>query len=91
VFTVTSYPNPFNPQTKIVFTLPERGHVTVKIYNLRGELVRVLVDEVRESGLTHTVIWDGTNRRGAEVASGVYFYEVKSGGLTRVEKMALIK
>ena len=65
-----NYPNPFNPQTKIEFTLPQRGQVTVKIFNVRGELVRTLVDDVREGNVVHVEVWNGTDNRGAEVSSG---------------------
>jgi hypothetical protein len=91
VFAVKNYPNPFNPQTKIEFTLPQRGHVSVKIFNVRGELVRILVDDVREADLVHVEVWNGTDDRGAEVSSGVYFYEVKTNGMTKINKMALVK
>jgi hypothetical protein len=91
VFAVKNYPNPFNPQTKIEFTLPQRGQVSVKIFNVRGELVRTLVDEVREGNVAHVEVWAGTDNRGAEVSSGVYFYEVKTNGMTKISKMALVK
>ena len=91
VFAVRNFPNPFNPQTKIEFTLAKCGHVTVKIYNVRGALLRTLVDDVREAGVTYEAIWNGTDDRGAEVSSGLYFYEVKSGGMTKVSKMTLVK
>jgi hypothetical protein len=91
VFAVKNYPNPFNPQTKIEFTLPRRGQVTVKIFNVRGELVRTVVDEVREGNVVHVAVWSGTDDRGAEVSSGVYFYEVKTNGMTKISKMALLR
>jgi len=91
VFAVKSYPNPFNPQTKIEFTLPQRGHVTVKIFNVRGELVRTLVDGVRAANVAHVETWNGTDDRGAAVSSGVYFYEVKTAGQTKVNKLALVR
>jgi len=91
VFAVKNYPNPFNPQTKIEFTLPQRGQVSVKIFNVRGELVRTLVDEVREGNVAHVAVWSGIDDRGAEVSSGVYFYEVRTNGITKINKMALVK
>jgi len=89
-FTVSNYPNPFNPSTKIAFTMPQRGHLTLKIYNVRGELVRTLIDEVREAGADH-IMWDGSSNQGSQVSSGVYFYEARTGGEVKVEKMALVK
>ena len=89
-FRVANYPNPFNPATSIEFTMPRRGHLSLKIFNVRGELVRTLVDGVREQG-TDKVLWDGTNDRGRQVSSGVYFYEARADGKVKVDKMALIK
>ena len=83
-------PNPFNPRTEIRFSLPARQQVSLKIYNVDGRLVRTLVHEPRDAG-SHTVVWSGTNDRGGRVASGLYFYRLKtdSGVLTR--KMTLLK
>jgi len=89
-FAVSNYPNPFNPSTKIIYTMPQRGHLTLKIYNVRGELVRTLIDEVRDKGSDH-IMWDGTNSQGSQVSSGVYFYEARTGGDVQVQKMALVK
>ena len=90
VFAVRNYPNPFNPATSIEFTMPRRGHFSLKVYNVRGELVRTLVDEMREQG-TDRVTWDGTNDAGRQVSSGVYFYEARTGDKVKVQKMALVK
>ena len=85
-----AYPNPFNPTTKISFKLPQSGHVLMKIFNLRGELVRTLVDEVRPVG-ENSVVWDGTSNSGASVASGVYFYEAHYLNQVVVNKITMIK
>ncbi len=88
-FSVSSYPNPFNPATKIAYTIEAPGHLTLKIYDVRGRLVRTLLDQdVQSSGF---VMWDGTDVKGAQVASGVYFREATMGQRVFVEKMALIK
>ena len=89
-FAVKSYPNPFNPSTKIAYHMPRRGELSIKIYNIRGELVRTLIDAVVTAG-EGFVMWDGTDRRGQAVASGVYFYETQSLGQTYVNKLALVK
>ena len=89
-FRVRNFPNPFNPTTKIEYNMPERGHLSVKIYNVRGELVRTLVDGPAEQG-PGFVMWDGTNSAGAAQASGVYFYEARAAGEVKVSKMALVK
>ena len=89
-FYARNWPNPFNPITKIEFSAPVRGHASLKIYNVRGELVRTLVDEVVDAG-PRVVEWDGSDERGQSVASGVYFYETRTAGKSIVNKMALVK
>jgi len=91
VFTARNFPNPFNPSTKIEFTLPVKGQVELKIYNVRGELVKTLLNEVRDAKTTHSVIWDGSNSAGQSVSSGVYFYSLKAGSYEKMEKMTLVK
>jgi len=86
-----NYPNPFNPQTTIEFTLKDLAPVSVKIYNVRGQLVRTLVDETRAPGITHTVTWDGQNNSGQQVSSGVYFYKLVTKSFTQTKKMVLLK
>jgi hypothetical protein len=88
-FAVANYPNPFNPATKISYVVPRAGHLSLKIFNVRGQLVRTLIDgQVEVSG---EVMWDGTNNQGGAVSSGVYFYEARLGGEVRISKMALVK
>ncbi len=89
-FTVRNHPNPFNPATRIEFNMPRDGQLTLKIYNVRGELVKTLIDETRAAGSGH-VMWDGTNAQGSNVSSGVYFYEARTGGEIKVNKIALVK
>ena len=90
VLAVSNYPNPFNPATTIKLNLPRTGEVSLKVFNVRGELVRTLVDGQLEAG-SHDIVWDGTTDRGSQAASGVYFYETRTGGEIKVNKMALIK
>jgi hypothetical protein len=90
-FTVeTNRPNPFNPATTIRFTAPSRGHVSVKIYSLRGEHVATLLDRVVEAG-SHPVVWRGMDDNGRGVSSGVYFYQVQGFDRTVTKKMALVR
>ena len=88
-FAASNYPNPFNPSTKISYTIKAAGHLTMKIYNVRGELVKTLIDGHVEA--SDFVMWDGTNNQGSNVSSGVYFYEARMGSNVVVNKMALVK
>jgi len=83
-------PNPFNQETLIKYTLPEDGPVRLSIYNLLGERVRTLVDEMHLPG-EHEVRWDGRNEQGKEVASGIYFYKIETATLTDRKKMIVIR
>ena len=85
-----NYPNPFNIETQIRFDLPTDCRVSLRIYNVKGQLVNALTDEYLEAG-RHTVGWDGTNESGNAVASGVYFYKLTAGGFSATEKMVMMK
>jgi hypothetical protein len=86
-----NYPNPFNPTTTIDFTVKELAPVTVKIYNVRGQLVKTLVNDRFAPGVTHQVTWDGRNDAGQAVSSGVYFYKLVTKSFTQTKKMVLLK
>jgi len=84
-------PNPFNPSTTIAYEMPEQTHVTLTIYNLLGQRVIRLVDQVQVAG-RYEAVWYGTHTRGAGVASGVYLYRIVSGsGYTDTKRMTLLK
>lgn len=85
-----NYPNPFNPSTTIRYTLGQAGETTLKVYNLRGELVRVLVDETQAAG-EHSVVWDGKDDSGRLVTSGVYILTIVSGDFRKSQRMTLLK
>jgi hypothetical protein len=85
-----NFPNPFNPSTMIDFSVREKGHVTLRIYDVAGRLVRTLVDEVRDAG-AYREGWDGRNNRGSGVASGVYFYRMSTPGFEETRKMVLLR
>ena len=87
---IMNYPNPFNPETTIAFTLPEPGKIRLSVYNIRGRFVRELLNEFREAG-EHRVVWDGRDERGYPVSSGVYFYRLSAGDITEQRKMMLLK
>jgi hypothetical protein len=87
----SNYPNPFNPTTTIRFGVAQQGRVTLRIYDVRGALVRTLVDDVREAGVEHRVRWDGRDDRGRSVASGVYFLRLEAQGFFETRKMVLLR
>ncbi|MFC2075694.1 aryl-sulfate sulfotransferase [candidate division KSB1 bacterium] len=85
-----NYPNPFNPETNITFELPDRWEVELRIYNIRGRLVKNLLRRKLEAG-NHSVRWDGRDDLGKEVASGIYFYELRAGNHVMRKRMVLLK
>ncbi|MBE0567513.1 MAG: T9SS type A sorting domain-containing protein, partial [Krumholzibacteria bacterium] len=88
-FVVTARPNPFNPATTIAWTASAAGHLTVKVFDLRGRLVRALHDG--PAAASGAVAWDGRDEGGAAASSGVYFYELRHGDRVQVGKLALVK
>ncbi len=85
-------PNPFNPSTTIGFALPGDSPVWVslRVYNLKGQLVRTLIDAVREPG-GYQVQWDGADNRGVAVPSGIYFYRMRAGEFFATRKLVVLK
>ncbi len=84
------YPNPFNPQTTVAFDLATPAGVDVAVYDLAGARVRTLVREQRPAG-RHTVVWDGRDEAGRQVASGVYVARMVAGEIRALRKMVLVK
>ena len=85
-----NFPNPFNPETRIYFSVPKTSHVKIVIYNSLGQMVRTLTDRQFEPG-RHVLNWDGRNDRGELVPSGIYFYRMKAGEYIALKKMLLVK
>lgn len=85
-----NYPNPFNPTTQVEFQLPQQTRMTIKIYNIMGQEVKTLVDEVKGAGY-HTLIWNGMDNNGMPVTSGVYYYRMLTGAYSEVKKMVLLR
>jgi N-acetylmuramoyl-L-alanine amidase len=85
-----NYPNPFNAETSIPYRLTESGPVRLQIFNVTGQRVSTLVDEIQSPGI-YTVRWDGRDDRGSDVASGIYFCHLQAGSGTRSRKMNLIR
>ena len=85
-----NFPNPFNPQTEIRFELPHAGNTRLRVYDLRGRLVKDLVSGHMDAG-RHSVVWKGRDNGGRQVASGVYYYKIDSGKFSETKRMTLVK
>lgn len=85
-----NYPNPFNPYTVIKYQVQFPGNVQVDIVDLKGHVVRTLVNEVKPAG-DHEVAWDGTDGQGRQQASGSYMYVLRVGAFTASRKLLMLK
>ena len=85
-----NYPNPFNPETTLSFTLAKNSRATLKIYNPKGQLVKTIVDTDLAKG-DYRYVWNGKDNGGHPVASGVYLYSLVADGKTQTHKMLLLK
>ncbi len=85
-----NYPNPFNPETTISFSLAEAGDVTIEIFNIKGQRIVKLVDEYKEAG-NHRITWNSRDQKNRPVASGVYLYRMRTGDYTESSRMILMK
>ncbi|MBN1464309.1 T9SS type A sorting domain-containing protein, partial [candidate division KSB1 bacterium] len=85
-----NYPNPFNPSTAIEYDLAAAGQVSIKIYDIRGRLVKVLVDMHQPAG-RYKVKWDATNSAAVKMPSGIYFYSLRAGDVQFSRRMVLLK
>ncbi len=90
-FSISNFPNPFNPETTISFTIPEDYNVEITIYNMKGQKVKSLLNEKLKKGF-HSVKWDGTDSKDKNVCSGVYLYKLKTNKKTQsLNKCLLLK
>src|SRR5262249_401829 len=87
---VSAYPNPFNPETTVRYTVPQKEHVLLEVYDTEGERVATLVDESKNRG-AYTVAWRGVNAAGAKAGSGVYFARLATPGGNKTYKLVLLK
>ena len=90
-YKLKNYPNPFNPITTISYDLPANiANPVIEIFNIKGEKVKTLVNEVLPVG-EHSAVWNGRDSNGKRVSSGIYFYKLKAGDFQKVKKMMLLK
>jgi hypothetical protein len=87
---LNNYPNPFNPETVIRFTLKESAPTRISVFNIKGQLVNTLVNGVLPAGM-HQIVWNGKDNYNRNVASGMYFYRLESKNYSCVKKMLLMK
>jgi hypothetical protein len=85
-----NYPNPFNAETVISYSIPVQSHVSLNIYNINGQKIRTLIDEVSQPGV-YRVVWNGTNDEGKDLASGIFFYRFDAPGISFVKKLILLR
>jgi len=85
-----NYPNPFNPETKIIYSISSKERVIIDIFNIRGQHIRTVTEEIQNPG-EYTVSWDGKDKNGINVSSGIFFYRMKAGYYTSTRKMILMK
>jgi len=85
-----NYPNPFNPTTKISFSLKEAGHVTLDIFNAKGQKIKTLVNSEMAAN-SHEVSWNGIDDKGSKCASGIYFYKMHTADFSEIKKMLMLK
>jgi len=89
-FSMSNYPNPFNPSTTISYELPDDGHVQLTVYNLKGQLVRHLLNQRKSIG-PHSILWDGKDSSGKSCSSGIYYYRLSHSGKSITKKMLMLK
>ena len=85
-----NYPNPFNPTTTINYSLNEASQVSIEVFNVKGQKVKTLVNDYQQAG-TQSVDWNGLDDSNRSVASGVYFYKMKTDERSETRKMLLLK
>ena len=91
VFLDDAYPNPFNPQTTIVFEIPRRQIVTLRVFDMSGRSVNVLIDAEEYAPGSHDTVWNGRDEHGRRVPSGTYFYRLEAGEFCETKRMVLVK
>ena len=87
---LNAYPNPFNPNTNIRYSIKDPGKVRIDIYNMKGQVIQTLTAEHNIPGF-YQIAWDGCDANGKPVASGIYMYQMTSGNYSSIKKMVLAK
>jgi len=88
---IQNHPNPFNPSTRISFSIPNDSNIELLIYNIKGQKVKTLIEEQMPKG-SHSIIWNGDDENNNSVSSGIYLYKLKVNDKTeKVKKCLLLK
>lgn len=85
-----NYPNPFNPTTVIEYQIPESATVSLKVFNVQGQLIKTIINQVQPAGV-HKVSWDGTDMTNSIVPSGVYFYQLEANDFTQIRRLVFMR
>ena len=86
----SNYPNPFNPQTRILYDLKEEAHVNINIYNVLGQKIFTLINKYQQAG-SRSIHWTGLDNNGNPVPSGLYIYQIHANDFIQSKKMILLK
>ena len=86
----SNYPNPFNPETTISFSVAKEGHVVINIFNIKGQKIQTLVNSHHNIG-NFSVVWNGKDEQGLDMSSGIYFYQMQINDFVTTRKMVLMK
>ena len=87
---IGNFPNPFNPETSINFNLRKDSKVSLKVFNIKGQLIRTLINE-QLSASSYNIVWNGKNDSGNQVSSGIYLYKLQADTQLSVKKCILLK
>lgn len=90
IFNLSNYPNPFNPETTISFSIKNDSNVKLSIFNIKGQKVITLINENMQKG-EHSTVWSGVGQNNESISSGIYFYKIKAGNQESVKRMLLLK
>ncbi len=85
-----NYPKPFNSETVIQYSIPQKSHVTIKVYSLLGKEIKTITNVMKESGV-YTARWNGVDISGSDVPSGIYLYQLKAGDFAETRKLILTR
>ena len=90
IIILSNHPNPFNPSTTISYQLSKVSDVSLSIYNIKGQLIKTLLSDVKPAG-EHSILWNGIDNDDSPVPSGVYLYQIKANNQTITKKMQVVK